>query len=86
MAQALRFHAVVSGKTLTLDELEAFDGKRVEVIVLEDESGDAAPDDAALRRSKRRFGTLAGKIKIAEDFDAPLPKDMQRAFDGETEA
>jgi hypothetical protein len=34
---ALKFHALVSGKTLPLPGLSAFEGKRVEVIVFEDE-------------------------------------------------
>jgi prevent-host-death family protein len=31
----------------------------------------------------RRFGVLKGKIKIAEDFDAPLPDNIIADFDGE---
>ena len=38
MARALKFHAVVSGKTLSLPDLSAFEGKRVEVIVVEEEA------------------------------------------------
>ena len=30
-----------------------------------------------------RFGLLKGEIEIAEDFDAPLPDDLQHAFEGE---
>ena len=30
----------------------------------------------------RKPGFLKGKIKIASDFDAPLPADMQRDFEG----
>ncbi len=30
----------------------------------------------------RRPGVLKGKIKIAADFDAPLPDDMLDAFEG----
>jgi len=26
--------------------------------------------------TKRRFGALNGKIRIAEDFDVPLPNDL----------
>lgn len=29
-----------------------------------------------------RFGVLKGEISIAEDFDAPLPTDVQHAFEG----
>lgn len=78
MAKALKFHAVVVGKTLPLPDLSAFEGKRVEVIVVEEE-GSERPALA------RRFGTLAGKIDIAPDFDAPLPDDIQTGFDGGSE-
>lgn len=32
----------------------------------------------------RRPGSLKGKIEIADDFDAPLPDSIARAFRGET--
>lgn len=75
MANALKFHAIVVGKTLPLPDLGAFEGKRVEVIVVEDEASERPT-------RPRRFGTLAGKIEIAEDFDPPLPDDIQAGFDG----
>lgn len=31
---------------------------------------------------ERKFGTMKGKIWIADDFDAPLPDDIQAAFEG----
>jgi len=30
----------------------------------------------------RRPGLLKGRIKIADDFDAPLPEDILRLFEG----
>jgi prevent-host-death family protein len=33
-------------------------------------------------RPERKPGALKGKIKIAADFDAPLPDDIQDAFEG----
>lgn len=30
---------------------------------------------------RRRPGSARGQIKIAEDFDGPLPQDMQRFFE-----
>ena len=33
-------------------------------------------------RRRIRFGVLKGKIKIAKDFDAPLPEDMLAGFEG----
>jgi prevent-host-death family protein len=31
---------------------------------------------------RRRLGLLKGKIKIADDFDAPLPEEILRQFEG----
>jgi len=31
---------------------------------------------------KRKFGTLRGKVRVAEDFDAPLPDDLLDLFEG----
>ena len=80
MAKALKFHAVVAGKTLSLPDLSDFEGKRVEVIVVEDEGS-----ERPVRAHARRFGTMAGEIEIAPDFDAPLPDDVQAGFDGGSE-
>ncbi|MGF6266766.1 prevent-host-death family protein [Paraburkholderia youngii] len=33
-------------------------------------------------RAVRRFGGLKGKVRIADDFDAPLPDDVIAAFEG----
>jgi prevent-host-death family protein len=33
-------------------------------------------------RPERRLGGLAGKVRIPEDFDAPLPDDVLDAFEG----
>jgi prevent-host-death family protein len=30
----------------------------------------------------RRLGLWKGKVRISEDFDAPLPPPLQRAFEG----
>jgi prevent-host-death family protein len=34
------------------------------------------------QRPIRKPGALKGKMKIAADFDAPLPDDLQAAFEG----
>lgn len=34
-------------------------------------------------RPKRRMGALKGKIKIADDFDAPLSDDILKSFEGQ---
>jgi prevent-host-death family protein len=32
-------------------------------------------------RTKRRLGILAGKLRVPEDFDAPLPDEVIAAFE-----
>ena len=82
MAKALKFHAVVRGKTLPLPDLAAFEGKRVEVIVVEDDESHVS---AARPHPRRNFGSLAGKFSVPDDFDAPLPDDILSAFEGKEE-
>ncbi len=35
-------------------------------------------------KTKIKFGALKGKIRISEDFDAPLPPEILDAFEGRT--
>jgi prevent-host-death family protein len=35
------------------------------------------------KRRKSRIGFMKGKIKFAPDFDAPLPDDVLKLFEGE---
>lgn len=37
---------------------------------------------ALMETRPRRLGVLKGQIRIADDFDAPLPEDVLRAFEG----
>jgi prevent-host-death family protein len=37
---------------------------------------------ATTARLQRRLGGLAGKIRVADDFDARLPDDILDAFEG----
>ena len=35
-----------------------------------------------IREERRpKFGTFAGRLEVADDFDAPLPADVQEAFE-----
>ena len=34
------------------------------------------------QKTARKPGAMKGKIKIATDFDSPLPDDLQAAFEG----
>ena len=36
-------------------------------------------------KSSFRFGTMKGKIKIADDFDAPLSNDILKQFEGDSD-
>jgi prevent-host-death family protein len=36
-------------------------------------------------KPRRKSGFLKGKMKIAADFDAPLPEDIVKGFEGESE-
>ena len=33
------------------------------------------------KKSKRRFGVLKGNIRVATDFDAPLPENLTAGFE-----
>lgn len=37
-------------------------------------------------RVERKFGILKGKLVVPDDFDAPLPPEIQRWFDGHPDA
>lgn len=36
-----------------------------------------------VRRKARELGWLEGKLRVPDDFDAPLPEDTLAAFEGE---
>jgi len=33
-------------------------------------------------RPARKLGVLRGKVRVGRDFDAPLPEEVQRSFEG----
>jgi antitoxin (DNA-binding transcriptional repressor) of toxin-antitoxin stability system len=41
------------------------------------------PTDAQSLPAKK-IGIMAGRLDVPEDFDAPLPDDIQKAFEGHT--
>ena len=53
--------------------------------MLEDDQPETAAAEPGSSKPKRRFGTMAGRIEVADDFDAPLPPELQRAFEGNAE-
>ena len=45
---------------------------------------DAADASAGAQKGPRPLGLDEGKGWVADDFDAPLPEDLQKLFDGES--
>jgi len=41
-----------------------------------------APEPKPLKKKPRKGGFLKGKVWISDDFGAPLPEDIQAAFEG----
>lgn len=35
------------------------------------------------KKEPRKLGCLQGRIRVAKDFDAPLPEEILRAFEGD---
>jgi prevent-host-death family protein len=48
-------------------------------------SGKAIAKLVPLKRTRRRPGSLKGKVRIQPDFDAPLPESIAAAFRGESD-
>ena len=38
---------------------------------------------SSIERKAPKFGVLKGRLTVPRDFDAPLPPEIQRYFDGE---
>ena len=53
-----------------------------EVVISQDGHSVARLVAIASATSVRKFGTMKGRIWIADDFDAPLPDEIQAAFEG----
>ncbi|WP_437683311.1 type II toxin-antitoxin system prevent-host-death family antitoxin [Sorangium sp. So ce131] len=74
--QALKLHVVVDDAIVrALPALSPLRGQRIELIAL----GEAQPPI----RVAPVAGGLLGQINMKDDFDAPLPDDIRRAFEGE---
>lgn len=88
MINAIRIRTTIESENLRIPELAALVGKRVEVIVVEDDTGGAAGAGAGSAATpagpgKRVLGSLQGLLHVPDDFDAPLPPDVLRAFEGD---
>lgn len=82
MQSAVRLHVHIAGdRTVHLPE-DLPEGD-AEIIVL---YGPPPPDLERARKAAQRrssFGADAGRFTVPDDFDAPLPPDVQRYFEGE---
>ncbi|MGK3960673.1 DUF2281 domain-containing protein [Sorangium sp. So ce118] len=81
MPNVIRIHTQITSDTLHIPELSARVGRNVEVIILEEES---APRSTPTPPT-RELGALRGLFEVPDDFDAPLPEGMLRAFKGDGE-
>jgi len=94
MAHAISVHTTIESESIRIPELLPFLGKKVQIIVVEEEepvpveSGhdrSAEKADAPDASWKRTLGSLRGLLTVPEDFDEPLPDELQRAFEGEAD-
>ena len=76
------------GKTVNVHEAKTHLSKLLERVQLGEEiviarSGKPVARLVAVKEPGRRRepGSARGQIRMAEDFDAPLPEDIQRFFD-----
>jgi prevent-host-death family protein len=80
-------------KTVSINEAEAHLSELLELVeqgadVIIARAGQPIAKISALERPKPRDrvpGTGKGLIELMPDFDAPLPPDIQRYFDGESD-
>lgn len=79
LMQALELHLTVDDALVrALPALEGLLGQHIELIALGEE------EEARPSRRAPVPGALAGKIGLKENFDAPLPDDLQLSFEGHT--
>jgi len=53
-----------------------------DVVILDEGKAVARLASIPQTKGKIKFGSMKGKIRIAHDFDGPLPDDIQAAFEG----
>ena len=58
------------------------EGRGIEVIIAKAGKPMARISRIEKNSSKIRFGILKGKVKVSENFDAPLPDDLLSKFEG----
>ena len=86
MINAIRMRTTVESDKLQIPELSKLIGRRVEVLVVEEDVAHVSTSQSAgesAGASRRVLGSLRGKLLVPDDFDEPLPDELQRAFEGE---
>ena len=76
MTKSVGVHEAKTHLSRLLDDVAA--GEEVVITRRGEEVATLAP---VHRRSKRRFGIDRGRFVVPEDFDDPLPEELQRAFE-----
>jgi len=77
-------------KTLNIHEVTAYISEFVRAVQQGDDVIIARDGEPVARlvpyrapRSVRRFGVLAGQVKLRDDFDEPLTEDLLKSFEGD---
>jgi len=86
MANAICVRTTLESETVKLPELSPFVGKKVQIIVVEDEPAAACSEErppGPEAAPVRTLGSLRGRLTVPDDFDDPLPDELLRAFEGE---
>lgn len=86
MINAIRVRTTVESDKLQIPELSKLIGRHVEILVVEEDVAHGGTSQSAGESAewpRRVLGSLRGKLRVPEDFDEPLPDDLQRAFEGE---
>lgn len=78
--RTVNIHAAKTHLSRLLEEAAA--GEEIVIAKAGKPIAKLVPVSSPAQPAKRRLGTLAGKIKIHADFDAPLPDDILDAFEG----
>ena len=76
MTRSVGIHEAKTHLSRLLDSVEA--GEDIEITNRGRVVARLVPPD----RRTPRFGFDRGRVRISPDFDAPLPDDLQAAFDG----
>ncbi len=76
MTKSVGVHEAKTHLSRLLDDVAA--GEEVVITRRGEEVATLAP---VRRRPKRRFGIDRGRFVVPDDFDDPLPEELQRAFE-----